>query len=214
MKMDYSVYLVTEESRDLKDLLYIVEEAVKGGATIVQLREKTSEGKLFFEKALKLKRLLDQYDVPLIINDRVDVALAVHAAGIHVGQTDLPLKAIRAIVPDSMIIGVSVSNPEEAQAAQRDGADYVGVGAAFPTASKGDATVLPPGMLEKTVQSVTIPAVAIGGINHGNITQLNHINLAGAAIVSAIMNAPSPREAAEQFRELLLARNGRKVETI
>ncbi len=200
MRVDYSVYLVTEESRNLKDLLYIVEEAVKGGATIVQLREKTSEGKLFYEKALYLKKLLDQYHVPLIINDRVDVALAVQAAGVHVGQSDLPLSAIRAIVPASMIVGVSVSNPAEAMAAEQNGADYVGVGAAFPTTSKGDANLLPSGMLEKTAKSVSIPAVAIGGINLSNITQLYQKNLAGAAIVSAIMNAPSPREAAAGFR--------------
>lgn len=202
LKIDYSVYLVTEESREMEELLHTVEEAVKGGVSIVQLREKTSEGKLFFEKAVVLKRMLDQYQIPLIINDRVDIALAIGAAGVHVGQSDMPLAAIRKIVPSSMIIGVSVSKPEEALAAQQNGAHYVGIGAAFPTGSKGDATLLPTGMLEKTAQSVTIPTVAIGGINHENIWNLNRTNLSGAAVVSAIMNAASPREAAARLREV------------
>ena len=117
MTLDYGLYLVTEESVPLPRLLHTVEEAVRGGVTVVQLREKRSDGRVFFEKAMRLKRLLDAYDIPLIINDRVDVALAVQAAGVHVGQDDLPLPAVRKCVPASMIVGVSARTAAQAQAA-------------------------------------------------------------------------------------------------
>ena len=142
MKLDLTLYLVTEEAAPLETLLTIVEEAIEGGVTLVQLREKSSDGNVFYEKAKALKELLDRYDVPLIINDRVDVALAVGAAGVHIGQSDLPLHAVRNILPQPMIVGVSVSTVEEALLAEETGASYLGVGAAFPTGTKSDAKVL------------------------------------------------------------------------
>lgn len=199
MKPNYTLYLVTEESMPLDQLLLTVEEAVKGGVTIVQLREKKASGKNFFEKAKHLKALLSSYHVPLIINDRVDVALAVGADGVHIGQSDLPLAAVRNMVPSSMIVGISVSTIVEAKEAEENGANYIGVGAVFPTHSKDDAEVLPDGMLEAITNSVSIPAVAIGGIKLNHLPALREINIAGVAIVSGIMKAHDPYNAASSF---------------
>lgn len=169
MTIDYRLYLVTDETLPKDELLKKVELAIQGGVTIVQLREKSGNGKVFYEKAVKLRELTEKYQIPLIINDRVDIALAVGADGVHVGQSDLPAPAIRKIIPLSMIVGVSVGNPEEAREAELNGANYVGVGAVFPTTSKADAKVLPPGMLDKILETIQIPAVAIGGINLENV---------------------------------------------
>lgn len=201
MTLDYRLYLVTEESLPTDILLKKVEEAVKGGVTLVQLREKTSDGGHFLKKAVKLKQLLDRYEIPLIINDRIDVALAADAAGVHIGQNDLPLTAVRKIVPASMIVGVSTATVAEAKQAEMDGADYVGIGAIFPTKSKADAKLLPAGMLERIMQSIQIPAVAIGGITLENIKELRGKGLAGAAIVSGLMRAEEPYQAAAAFHQ-------------
>lgn len=201
MTLDYRLYLVTEESLPIDILLEKVEAAVKGGVTLVQLREKTSEGSIFLKKAVMLKQLLDRYEIPLIINDRIDVALAADAAGVHIGQNDLPLTAVRKIVPASMTVGVSAATVAEAKQAEIDGADYVGIGAIFPTKSKADAKLLPAGMLERIMQAIQIPAVAIGGITIENITKLQGKGLAGAAIVSGLMRADEPYQAAAAFRQ-------------
>ncbi|MDQ0268492.1 thiamine phosphate synthase [Cytobacillus purgationiresistens] len=203
MKPDYSLYLVTEESIPLNELATIVEEAIKGGATLVQLREKASSGKVFYEKALHLNELLKKYDVPLIINDRVDIALAIGAAGVHVGQDDLPVAAVRKIVPQEMIVGVSVATLAEAEDAQRNGADYVGVGSVFPTQSKKDAELLLDGSLTEITSNITIPAVAIGGIQIDNIASIKNKGLAGVAVVSAIIRAHNPAKAASAFKDEL-----------
>ncbi|MBY0120452.1 thiamine phosphate synthase [Bacillus sp. S/N-304-OC-R1] len=203
MNPNYALYLVTEETAPLEVLLQTVESAVKGGVTIVQLREKQSSGKLFYEKASQLKSLLDKYEVPLIINDRIDVALAVEAAGVHIGQSDMPLPAVRRIVPESMIIGVSVSTVEEAENAVKNGANYLGVGAVFPTNSKSDAKLLPKGMLEAIISKASIPVVAIGGIKIENMNKLQEYQIAGCAIVSGIMKADNPYSAAKIYREAM-----------
>lgn len=129
--------------------------------------------------------------------------MAVGADGVHVGQSDLPAPAIRKIIPLSMIVGVSVGNPEEAREAELNGANYVGVGAVFPTTSKADAKVLPPGMLDKILETIQIPAVAIGGINLENVSMLGGKNIAGIAVVSGIMKANDPFEVAKAYRKLL-----------
>lgn len=197
MKETLKLYLVTEESVPLDQLLTIVEEAIKGGVTCVQLREKTNSGKLFFEKAVKLKELTSRYEVPLYINDRVDIALATNADGIHVGQEDLPIAEIKRIVPPTMLVGVSAGTVEEALAAEKDGADYIGVGAVFPTKSKDNAKLLPTGELERIIAAVSIPVVAIGGIKLENIVEIRDSGIAGVAVVSEIMKAENPCEAAE-----------------
>lgn len=197
--IDWSIYLVTEESVPLEQLLFIVEEAVLGGVTVVQLREKASDGNVFYQKADRLKNMLDSYSLPLIINDRVDIACAVGAAGVHVGQKDIPLQAVRKIIPEEMAVGVSVQTIQEALNAMNGGADYLGVGAVFPTTTKKDANLLPQGMLEKICSAASIPAVAIGGITVENISAISGSGIAGAAVVSAIMKAPDPKKAAEQL---------------
>ncbi|RFU60056.1 thiamine phosphate synthase [Bacillus sp. V59.32b] len=198
--IDWSLYLVTEESVPIDRLLTIVQEAVLGGVTVVQLREKSSNGHVFYEKAARLKRMLDHHSVPLIINDRVDIALAVEAAGVHIGQKDLPLTAVKKIVPEEMAVGVSVQNVEQALEAAYNGADCIGVGAVFPTSTKKDANLLQKGMLEKICGAVAIPAVAIGGITLKNISTISNSGIAGIAVVSEIMKAKDPRKAAEQLR--------------
>lgn len=203
MKTDYRLYLVTEESVPIDGLLSIVDEAIKGGVTMVQLREKRNSGRIFLEKAVRLKELTNRYHIPLIINDRVDIAMAAGADGVHVGQQDQPLTEVKKIISPSMIVGVSAGTIEEALDAERDGADYIGVGAVFPTASKDNAKLLSDGMLERIVDAVTIPVVAIGGIKYETISTIRDLKIAGIAVVSQIMNAQNPYEAANQLREEL-----------
>ncbi|VEF48091.1 thiamine-phosphate pyrophosphorylase [Bacillus freudenreichii] len=194
---DCKLYLVTEESTPTEELLPLIRKAVSGGVTLVQLREKTSDGKAFYEKALQVKRILDTLSIPLIINDRVDVALAVEAAGIHVGQTDLPIEAVKKIIPDSMIVGISAHTEEEALKAEKSGADYIGVGSVFPTSSKPDAKPLPHETLGRIKDSVSIPVVAIGGITDKNVEQLHPYQVDGIAVVSSITRADDPKLAAQ-----------------
>lgn len=203
MNMDYSLYLVTDESVPTNQLLRVVGEAVEGGVTLVQLREKRSEGKIFYEKALKLKQFLKENyaHIPLIINDRVDIALAVEADGVHIGQKDIPVTAVRKIIPESMIVGVSVSNVTEAKEAEKNGADYLGVGPVYWTKTKKEKEALPEGTLEEVAKSVSIPVVAIGGLKVHNIETVRSEYVAGIAVVSGIMQAENPREAAEAYRK-------------
>ncbi|MFP3886876.1 thiamine phosphate synthase [Priestia filamentosa] len=201
--LSYKMYLVTDLFGGTEEeLLAKVEKALEGGVTLVQLREKEADGKEFYERALRLKKLLDRFHVPLIINDRVDVALAVGAFGVHVGQDDLPLKVVRSLVGD-MIVGVSVRTVQEAKKAVEDGADYIGVGAVFPTSTKLDAKGITKEELTEITGSVRIPAVAIGGITAGNIEKLNGTGIKGAAVVSAILKNQDPKKAAEELNEKL-----------
>ena len=201
LRDNLSLYLLTEESIPLEKLERIIEEAILGGVTAVQLREKNADGKIFYEKALKIKQLLANYSIPLFINDRVDIALAVEADGIHIGQDDLPLSVVKQFVPMSMKIGVSVKNVQQALKAEAEGADYIGVGSVFPTSTKQDASILQYGVLNMICQAVTIPAVAIGGITSANLPQILDSGICGAAIVSAIMKADDPRKAAEILKK-------------
>ncbi|MCK1984193.1 MULTISPECIES: thiamine phosphate synthase [Peribacillus] len=202
-QIDLSLYLVTEESLAIEELTKIIAESVSGGVSIVQLREKNNSSLSFYNKASALKQLLNELSIPLIINDRVDIALAVAADGIHIGQDDLPLPVVKKMVPEDMIVGVSVSTLEEALEAERNGADYIGVGSVFPTKTKQDATLMAIGDLEEICRSVSIPAVAIGGITADNISELSASGLSGTAVVSAIMNAESPKNASESLLKII-----------
>ncbi|RRN72445.1 thiamine phosphate synthase [Peribacillus simplex] len=202
-QIDLSLYLVTEESIAIEELTNIIAESVSGGVSIVQLREKNNSSLSFYKKASALKQLLSELSIPLIINDRVDIALAVEADGIHIGQDDLPLPVIKQMVPDDMIVGVSVSTLEEALEAEQNGADYIGVGSVFPTKTKQDATLMAIEDLEEICRSVSIPAVAIGGITADNISSLSDSGLSGTAVVSAIMNADSPKIASELLLKII-----------
>ncbi|MCU6601302.1 thiamine phosphate synthase [Peribacillus frigoritolerans] len=202
-QIDLSLYLVTEESIAIEELTKIIAQSVSGGVSIVQLREKNNSSLSFYEKASALKQLLNELSIPLIINDRVDIALAVGADGIHIGQDDLPLPVVKKIVPEDMIVGVSVSTLEEALEAERNGADYIGVGSVFPTKTKQDATLMALEDLGEICRGVSIPAVAIGGITADNISALSDSGLSGTAVVSAIMNADNPKTASECLLKII-----------
>ena len=179
-----------------------VEAALKGGATCVQLREKELDGAAFLEEARTLAALCRRYGVPLIINDNVEVALAAGADGVHVGQDDLTVEQVRRLAGDRLIVGVSAHSVEQALAAQAGGADYLGVGAVFATATKSDAHVLPRETLAEICRAVDIPVVAIGGIGEDNLLQLAGTGVGGAALVSAIFSAPDIEGQCRKLRAL------------
>ncbi|MET3193414.1 thiamine phosphate synthase [Bacillus sp. OAE603] len=199
-KVDYKLYLVTD--RDVlgkRDLIQSVEAAIKGGTTIVQLREKNCSSLDFYELALKVKEVTLKYNVPLIINDRLDIALAIKADGLHIGQEDLPITVAREIVGKDMIIGVSATTLEEALLAQKQGADYVGIGSVYPTNTKLDTKPVSLEELHVIREAISIPIVGIGGINEGNVTDLMETKIDGVAIVSAILGKEDIKAAAENF---------------
>lgn len=199
-KVDYKLYLVTD--RDVlgeRDLIQSVEAAIKGGTTIVQLREKNCSSKDFYELALKVKEVTLKYNIPLIINDRLDIALAIEADGLHIGQEDLPLTVARKIVGKDMIIGVSATTLEEALLAQKQGADYVGIGSVYPTNTKLDAKPVSLEELHVIREAISIPIVGIGGINEDNVIDLMKTKIDGVAIVSAILGKEDIKAAAENF---------------
>ena len=179
-----------------------VEAALKGGATCVQLREKELDGTALLEEAKVLAALCRRYGVPLIINDNVEVALASGADGVHVGQDDLTVEQVRRLAGDRLIVGVSANSVEQALAAQAGGADYLGVGAVFATATKSDAHVLPRETLAAICRAVDIPVVAIGGIGEDNLLQLAGTGVDGAALVSAIFSAPDIEGQCRKLRAL------------
>ena len=203
--IDYSLYLVTDHrNKTDEEFLNIIEEAIKGGTSIVQLREKTASTKDFYQLALKVKEITTRYDVPLLINDRIDIALAVDSEGVHLGQDDMPADIARKIIGDDKILGVSASTVEEAIKAQIDGADYIGSGAVFPTATKDDADSVSKEELKSIVDSIDIPVVAIGGITIENASELKDTGIAGFSVVSAIMSADDPKEASQKLREIYI----------
>ena len=188
--IDYSIYLLTDDAcLKGRPLLACVEQALQGGVTLVQYRSKFKDGGPMYEEALTLKALCDSYNVPLIINDRVDVALAVGAAGVHVGQDDLPCSVVRNLVGADFIIGVSAHNPAEALRAIADGADYLGCGAVFGTATKPGVAKLGLTNLQAIRSVATIPMVGIGGVNASNYAEVLATGANGAAIISGILAA-------------------------
>lgn len=205
MERDYSLYLVTDRSLMTTDTLSeAVEQAILGGCTMVQLREKNISSLDFFKLATEIKAVTDNFGVPLIINDRIDIALAVHAAGVHIGQSDIPAAIVREIIGDDMLMGVSASSVSEAIQAQKDGADYLGVGAMFPTGTKTNATIVSIKELQNIRQSVALPIVAIGGINKENAGLFHDMGIDGLAVVSAIIAQPNIRQAASELKRIFL----------
>lgn len=197
------LYAVTDRSWVGKQTLYEqVESALKGGATCVQLREKELDETSFLEEAIALKKLCGKYGVPLIINDNVDIALKCGADGIHVGQSDMAARNVRKAVGDKMIIGVSAQTVEQALAAQSAGADYLGVGAVFPTSTKLDASEVSRQTLKEICAAVDIPVTAIGGINKSNISELSGTGVDGVALVSAIFAAENIEEECKVLKKL------------
>ncbi len=200
--IDYSLYLVTDrEVLRGRDLFSSVEEAILGGVTLVQLREKDISSLDFFNIAIRLKEITDKYSIPLIINDRVDIALAVDASGVHVGQSDFPCQVARKLLGKDKIVGVSVATMEEALKAESEGADYIGVGAVFPTGTKLDARDVSIEVLKNIKRNINIPVVAIGGISEVNCGHLKESNIDGIAVISAILGKDDIKAAANTLKQ-------------
>lgn len=191
---DYSIYLVTDDGcLQGRALIDCVREALEGGVTLVQYRAKTASSAEMYAEALQLKALCDSFKVPLIINDRLDIAMAVGAAGVHLGQDDLPCAAARKLLGEDYIIGVSAHNPAEAKAALQSGADYLGCGAVFGTATKADVKKLGTDGLAAICKAKGLPVVGIGGVTADNYREVRAAGADGAAIVSGILAQPDIR---------------------
>ncbi|MEK0151751.1 thiamine phosphate synthase [Tetragenococcus halophilus] len=200
MKIDTSLYLVTNRYGESEPIfLQKIEEACKNGVTLVQLREKELTTSAYYSLAQKVKNVTDYYQIPLIIDDRVDICLAVDASGVHIGDDELPTEVTRQLIGDK-ILGVSAKNVSQAQEAQMSGADYLGIGAMFSTTTKKDAQTTSFETLQQITQEISIPVVAIGGITEERITNFNHINIQGIAVVSEIMKASNIGEKVGQMR--------------
>ncbi|MDR1222525.1 MAG: thiamine phosphate synthase [Tannerella sp.] len=202
---DLSLYLVTDRSLSLgRPLECVVEEAVQGGVSIVQLREKNCSSREFYELAVRLKKCLKPYHIPLIINDRLDIALACDAEGLHIGQRDIPYNIARKLFGKDKIIGLSVESVQDAQDANETDVDYIGISPVFGTPTKTD-TACPLGLdgVRAISKISRHPNVAIGGINHTNATEIIKSGANGISVVSAIMSAGSPREAAAELRRIV-----------
>lgn len=188
---DYSIYLVTDDGcLQGRPLIDCVREALEGGVTLVQYRAKTASSAEMYAKALQLKALCDSFNVPLIINDRLDIAMAVGAAGVHLGQDDLPCAAARKLLGEDYLIGVSAHNPAEAAEALQSGADYLGCGAVFSTATKADVKKLGTDGLAAICREKGLPVVGIGGVTADNYREVRAAGADGAAIVSGILAQP------------------------
>lgn len=203
--LDHTLYLVT--SRELVcqgSLAAAVEQAVLGGCTMVQLREGGISDREYYKLAVSIKQVTERYAVPLIINDRADIAMAAGAAGVHIGQRDLPPRAVRKMLSPGMLLGVSVQNAEQAGHAVADGADYLGVGAMFPTATKTDAGIVSLEELRAIRRAVGIPIVVIGGVSCRNAAAFGREGVDGLAAVSAILAQPDIKKAAEKLKAAFL----------
>lgn len=204
-EMDYSLYLVTDRKlMSTHTLEEAVEQAIAGGTTLVQLREKAVSSLEFYRMAVKIKRITDSHHIPLIINDRVDIALAVNAAGVHIGQSDLPAHRVRSIIGRDKVLGVSASTLEEAIRAREDGADYLGVGAMFATGTKTDATLVPMEELRKIRETVRLPIVVIGGISRKTVPLFDGTGIDGIAVVSALISAKDIAGEAKELKKSAL----------
>lgn len=196
------LYAVTDRSWTQNQTLYEqVEQALEGGVTIVQLREKNLSQEEFIKEAVKMKNLCHRYGVPLIINDNVDVALKSGADGVHVGIDDVPVAEIRKRTGEDFIIGATAKTVEQAQNAENSGADYLGVGAVFPSPTKKNAIRITTAKLKEICSSVSIPTVAIGGINYDNMLEIKGGGMDGIAVVSAIFSAADIKTATEKLKK-------------
>ncbi|MBW9223147.1 thiamine phosphate synthase [Methanothermococcus sp. SCGC AD-155-E23] len=194
------LYVITD--RRFRDELEGVREALEGGATAIQLRLKGISTREMVEVGRKIREITQDYDALYIVNDRVDVALAVDADGVHVGQNDMPVEIVKEIAPH-LIVGVSASNLREALEGERKGADYIGAGSVFPTRTKEDARLLGLEGLKEIVRNVHIPVVAIGGINHENVREVLKVGVDGVAVISAILGAEDVVEATRRMRKMV-----------
>ncbi len=202
-KKDMLLYAVTDRSwLNGKTLYEEVHEAIMGGATMIQLREKNLDEESFLAEAKQIKELCARYHIPLIINDNIDVALKINADGVHVGQDDMNVLNVRKILGPNKIIGVSAHNVTEAVAAVDAGADYLGSGAVFATGSKKDVNILEKRVLKEICETVDVPVTAIGGINEKNIIKLTGTGISGIAVISAIFASDNITKKTKELKEL------------
>lgn len=200
------LYLITD-SGGLSEEAFLgqIEGALQGGVNLVQLREKQREARSLYALACQVHRLTQAYQVPLLIDDRLDLALAVGAEGVHLGQQDLPLEVARRLLGPGFIIGATAKTVAQAQEAQRQGADYLGVGAIYPTATKADTQLTPVAVLQAICQAVSLPCLAIGGLSSHNLGVLQGSGIKGICLASHLMQAPDPRKEAATLLGLAAA---------
>jgi thiamine-phosphate diphosphorylase len=199
------LYAVTDrDCLKIDSLKTAVEEAILGGATFVQLREKNSGASEKEILARQIKEVTDRYNIPFVLDDEVELAKKVNADGVHIGQNDMEIKRAREILGEDKIIGVTARNLEQALAAQDGGADYIGIGALFATGTKKDTSPMSLETVKAITSAVHIPVVGIAGINKNNVSKLKGCNLDGIAVVSAIFGAESPRAAAKELKHILI----------
>jgi len=200
-EFDPSLYFITDSTGCTEDaFLFRVEQALQGGVTLLQLREKDKSTRDYIELAAKVHEITKRYGVPLIIDDRVDVALAMDAEGVHVGASDMPVATARKLMGDDRIVGATAKTVPWAKEAYEQGADYLGVGAIYPTTTKVKTVLTSTDTLRDICHAVPIPANAIGGLNKDNIDVLEGIPIAGICVVSAIMKANDPKQAAMELK--------------
>lgn len=201
-KLDTTMYFITDSTNYSEaEFLRRIEEACKGGVTLLQLREKDKTTRDYLSLAEKVHTITMRYDIPLIIDDRVDIALAINAEGVHVGQSDLPVKFARQLMGAEKIVGATAKTVPQAVEAYEQGADYLGVGAIYPTTTKVKTVLTSVDTLKEIVKAVPIKVNAIGGLNKDNIHVLNGTGIDGICVVSAIMKADDPFTAAKELRE-------------
>ena len=202
-KIDTRLYFITDSTNYAEEeFLFRVEESLKGGVTLLQLREKEKSAREYIKIAEKVHNITKKYNVPLIIDDRVDVALAVDAEGVHLGQSDIPVRVARKLMGEDKIVGATAKTVQQANEAYEQGADYLGVGAIYPTTTKVKTVLTSTETLNDICKAVPIPVNAIGGLNKNNIDILKGIPIAGICVVSAIMKADSPQKSAVELIDI------------
>ena len=200
-KLDTTLYFITDSTGfSEEEFLSRVEQALKGGVTLVQLREKNRTTREYISLAEKVHKITKEYNIPLIIDDRIDVAMAIDAEGVHLGQSDMPVDIARRILGNDKIIGATAKTVPQALEAYKNGADNLGVGAIYPTTTKVKTVLTSVETLKDIVKAVPIPVNAIGGLNKDNMYVLENTGIAGVCVVSAIMKADSPQQAAEEIK--------------
>ena len=202
---DPTLYFITDSTGFTEEeFLSRVEQALKGGVTLLQVREKNKTTREYIALAEKVHKITQKYNVPMIIDDRIDVAMAVNAEGVHLGQSDMLVDIARRILGEKVIIGATAKTVPQALEAYRNGADYLGTGAIYPTTTKVKTVLTSVDTLREVVKAVPIPVNAIGGLNKDNMHILEKTGIAGVCVVSAIMKADSPRKAAEEIKQRFL----------
>ena len=202
-KKDLLLYAITDRAwLNGETLLEQVEKSIKGGATFMQLREKNLDDETFLQEAVEIQELCRKYGIPFVVNDNVDIAVKMGADGIHVGQSDMEAGDVRAMIGEDAILGVSAQTVEQALLAEKRGADYLGVGAVFPTGSKDDADDVSHEELKAICEAVSIPVVAIGGISRNNVMELKGTGIDGIAVISAIFAQPDIEKATAELRKV------------